>query len=152
MIKSVIFTRLKKNMSKSQIISAIILLSVTMLSCRKEGGEKAKGDAVITFTETKYEYGEIPFKGDGDCEFAFRNAGKTPLVLTHVKSTCGCTIPEWPNEPIKAGEQGIIRVSYDTQRVGTFNKSVYVYSNASNGVQRLYISGRVNSFNEESVN
>ena len=92
------------------------------------------------------------FKGDGDCEFVFQNTGKTPLVLTHVKSTCGCTIPKWPSEPIKAGEQGIIRVSYDTQRVGTFTKSVYVYSNASNGVQQLHISGRVNPFNEESVN
>jgi hypothetical protein len=139
-------------MSKSQIISAIILLSVTILSCRQEGEKKVKGDAVITFTETKYDFGEIPFKGDGDCEFAFRNTGKTPLVLTHVKSTCGCTIPEWPSEPIKAGDEGIIRVSYSTQRVGTFTKSVYVYSNASNGVQQLYISGRVNSSNEESVN
>ena len=139
-------------MSKSQIISAIILLSVTILSCRQEGEKKVKGDAVITFTETKYDFGEIPFKGDGECEFAFRNTGKTPLVLTHVKSTCGCTIPEWPSEPIKAGDEGIIRVSYSTQRVGTFTKSVYVYSNASNGVQQLYISGRVNSSNEESVN
>jgi hypothetical protein len=139
-------------MSKSHIISAIILLSVTMLTCRQAGEKKANGDAVITFTETKYNYGEIPFQGDGDCEFTFRNTGITPLVLTHVKSTCGCTIPEWPSEPIKPGEQGIIRVSYDTQRVGNFNKSVYVYSNASNGVQQLYITGRVNSFDQESVN
>ncbi|MCK5462329.1 MAG: DUF1573 domain-containing protein [Bacteroidales bacterium] len=94
----------------------------------------------------------MPFKGNGKCEFAFRNTGKTPLVLTHVKSTCGCTIPKWPSEPVKAGEQGIIKVSYDTKRVGTFYKSIYVYSNASNGVQRLYITGRVNPYNEEIVN
>ena len=50
-------------MSKTLIISAIILLSVTMLSCRQEGEKKAKGDAVITFTETTYDYGEIPFQG-----------------------------------------------------------------------------------------
>lgn len=90
--------------------------------------------------------------GDGECEFVFRNTGTTPLVLTHVKSTCGCTIPVWPKEPIKAGEQGIIRVSYDTKRVGTFVKSVYVYSNANNGVQRLYIRGKVNPLDEADIN
>jgi len=129
-----------------------MMLSVFLLSCRNEEGKRARGDAIITFADTIYEYGEIPFKGNGECEFAFRNTGKTPLVLTHVKSTCGCTIPEWPSEPIKAGEQGIIKVSYDTQRVGTFYKSIYVYSIASNGVQKLYIRGRVNPFNEETVN
>ena len=133
-------------------ISAVIMLSLFLQSCRNEEGKRAKGDSLITFAEVKFDYGEIPFKGDGNCEFTFRNTGKTPLVLTHVKSTCGCTIPEWPSEPIKSGEQGIIRVSYDTQRVGTFNKSVYVYSNASNGVQRLYISGTIKPYDEKTVN
>jgi hypothetical protein len=139
-------------MKKIRTISAIFLLALVPVSCNQEEGKKKKGDAVITFAEVKFDYGEIPFKGDGDCEFEFRNTGKTPLVLTHVKSTCGCTIPEWPSEPIKEGEQGIIRVTYDTQRAGSFNKSIYVYSNANNGVQRLYILGRVNPFNEETVN
>ena len=139
-------------MIKIGFISAAIVLSVFLISCNQEEGKKKKGDAIITFAEDNFDYGDIPFKGDGNCEFTFRNTGKTPLVLTHVKSTCGCTIPEWPSEPIKAGEHGIIKVSYDTQRVGTFNKSVYVYSNANNGVQRLYIRGTVNPYDEETVN
>jgi len=139
-------------MIKIGFISAAMMLSVFLISCNQEEGKKKKGDATITFAEDHFNYGDIPFKGDGNCEFTFHNTGKTPLVLTHVKSTCGCTIPEWPSEPIKAGEQGIIRVSYDTQRVGTFNKSVYVYSNASNGVQRLYITGQVKPYNQETVN
>ena len=139
-------------MIKKGFISAVMMLCVFLLSCGNEEGKKVRGNAIITFEETNYEYGEIPFKGNGECRFAFRNTGKTPLVLTHVKSTCGCTIPEWPSEPIKAGEQGIIKVSYDTQRVGTFNKSIYVYSNAKNGVQRLYIRGRVNPYDEETEN
>ncbi len=139
-------------MGKYGTIAAVILMALTLASCSQEGGKKVKGDAVIAFEETKYEYGEIPFGGDGGCEFVFSNTGKTPLVLTHVKSTCGCTIPDWPQEPLKPGEEGIIRVSYDTRRVGAFNKSVYVYSNASNGVQRLYISGRVKPYDQEAVN
>jgi hypothetical protein len=139
-------------MKKMRIISAIFMLALAMVSCSQEEGKREKGDAKIVFAQENHDYGEIPFKGDGGCEFAFRNTGKTPLLLTHVKSTCGCTIPKWPSEPIKAGEQGIIKVSYDTQRVGTFNKSIYVYSNASNGVQRLYIRGSVKPHNEETVN
>ena len=134
------------------LFSAVMVLFSVLPSCKQEVGQRVGRDAVITFAELKHNYGEIHFSGDGNCEFTFRNTGKTPLVLTHVKSTCGCTIPEWPDEPIKAGEQGIIRVSYDTKRVGSFTKSIYVYSNASNGVQRLYITGRVNPYNEETVN
>jgi hypothetical protein len=139
-------------MKKIGTISAVFLLALALVSCNQEEGKRAKGDAIITFAKTEYEYGEIPFKGDGDCKFTFRNTGKTPLVLTHVKSTCGCTIPEWPSEPIKAGKEGSIRVTYETNRVGTFRKSIYVYSNASNGVQRLYISGRVIAIDQEAVN
>ena len=80
-----------------RIISVIFLLALAMVSCGQEEGKRRKGDAEIIFAEVNHDYGEIPFKGDGKCEFAFRNTGTTPLVLTHVKSTCGCTIPEWPS-------------------------------------------------------
>jgi hypothetical protein len=148
----IIFTKPFDNMKKTGTISAFLLLGLLLISCSQQEGKRVKGDAVITFLNTRYEYGEIPFKGSGNCEFMFRNTGKTPLVLTHVKSTCGCTIPEWPREPIKAGDQGAIQVTYDTRRVGTFAKSIYVYSNASNGVQRLLISGKVIPHEQETIN
>jgi hypothetical protein len=139
-------------MKKTGVITSYILLALLLLSCSQEERKRVKGDAVITFAATEYEYGEIPFKGKGDCEFTFRNTGRTPLVLTHVKSTCGCTVPEWPSEPIQAGEEGNILVTYDTKRVGVFTKSIYVYSNASNGVQRLLIRGKVKPFEQEALN
>jgi hypothetical protein len=139
-------------MIRTGFISAAFMLSLFLISCSQEKEKKAKGDAEIIFATTEFEYGTIPFEGDGDCEFTFRNTGRTPLVLTHVKSTCGCTVPEWPSEPVKAGEQGSIRVTYDTHRVGTFMKSIYVYSNASNGVQKLYIRGTVKPLDEKTVN
>jgi hypothetical protein len=134
------------------IFSALILILCVPPSCKQHEGKKNRGNAVITFEQMNHDYGEIPFMGDGGCEFVFQNTGKTPLVLTHVKSTCGCTIPVWPKEPVKAGEQDVIRVSYDTKRVGTFVKSVYVYSNANNGVQRLYIRGKVNPLSKAEIN
>ena len=114
-----------------------------MVLMQQRGGETAHGEAGIEFDTTKHDFGEIAFDGDGEVEFIFTNTGTSPLLVTHVKSTCGCTIPEWSREPVNADRKGTIHVSYDTHRVGAFNKSIYVYSNAANGVQRLSISGKV---------
>lgn len=132
-------------MNKAGYIAVIILLTLGWSSCNKVGGNADKSEAVIEFDTIKYDFGEIPFDGDGMMEFVFTNTGTVPLLVTHVKSTCGCTIPEWSREPVNAGKKGTIQVSYDTHRVGVFNKSIYVYSNANNGVQRLSISGKISS-------
>ena len=101
------------------------------------------GDAGITFTDTLIEFGQMEFRGNGNREFIFTSTGKAPLLLTHVRTTCGCTVPEWSKEPVNPGDTGTIKVSYDTQRIGRFRKSVYVYSNAIEGPRRLFISGEV---------
>jgi len=127
------------------LFATLALMAVYGASCHKSSGKASEGNAAIAFDTINHNFGEIPFSEEAEFEFVFTNSGTAPLLVTHVKSTCGCTIPEWPKEPVKAGKQGGIRVSYDTHRVGTFNKSIYVYSNAANGVQRLTITGRVKS-------
>ena len=127
------------------LLATLVLMAVCWTSCHKSSGKTSGGDAAIAFDTINHNFGEIPFNKEAEFEFIFTNYGTDPLLVTHVKSTCGCTIPEWSKEPVKAGMQGGIRVSYDTHRVGTFNKSIYVYSNASNGVQRLTITGTVTS-------
>ena len=119
-------------------------------SCKNEKRTAIKGDAGITFMETRIEYGQMEFNADGNREYVFINTGTAPLFLTHVKSTCGCTIPEWSKEPVHPGDTGRIQIVYDTHRVGIFNKAVYVYSNAIEGTQRLYLRGEVIR-GEESV-
>lgn len=99
-------------------------------------------DSVI-FEKTVHDYGTIAQGSDGSCEFTFTNTGKQPLLLTNVKASCGCTVPVWPKEPIAAGETGVIKVQYDTKRVGNFNKSITVSSNAVNSTAVLYIKGNV---------
>lgn len=98
---------------------------------------------VITFEKIVHDYGTVPYNGDGKCEFKFTNTGKEPLILTNVRSSCGCTVPKWPREPILPGESEIIQVEYKTNRVGAINKSVTVQSNASNDNVVLRISGQV---------
>ncbi len=97
----------------------------------------------MLFSEIIHDYGTIIQGSDGKCEFKFVNKGKTPLVLSTVTSSCGCTVPIWPKEPIQPGKSGIIKVKYDTNRMGTFNKSITVISNASNSTVILQIKGNV---------
>ena len=61
--------------------------------------------------------------------FKFKNTGDKPLMITNAKGSCGCTVPQWPREPIAPGQSGEIKVSYDTKRVGNFAKSVTLTTN-----------------------
>lgn len=98
---------------------------------------------VITFDKVVHDYGTILQNSDGSCEFKFTNDGKEPLILSRPKSSCGCTVPTWPKQPILPGKNNTIKVTYATSRVGPFNKTVTVYSNASNNPIKLRIKGKV---------
>ncbi len=67
-----------------------------------------------------------------------------PLVVTDVKSSCGCTVPEFPKEPINPGKEGQIVVTFDAKVSGYFSKTITVLSNTSEGISILYIKGEVN--------
>ena len=97
---------------------------------------------VITFKSLVHDYGNIYRHGDGICFFEFKNTGKADLQLTNVSSSCGCTVPEWPKEPIPPGQSASIKVSYNTANVGTINKNVFVDSNVGERVT-LNIKGTV---------
>ena len=97
----------------------------------------------IVFAKTVHDYGTIIQGADGNCEFKFTNKGKEPLVLSNVTSSCGCTVPQWPKEPIAPGKSGSIKVKYDTNRIGMINKTITVNSNAINPNVILTIKGTV---------
>jgi hypothetical protein len=98
---------------------------------------------VITFEKTTHDYGTLTKGGDGVCEFKFKNTGIEPLILANVSSSCGCTVPEWPREPILKGKSASIRVKYDTNRVGGINKTITVMSNAKVPSVKLTIIGNI---------
>ena len=92
------------------------------------------------------------YKGDnGECEFVFKNTGKAPLQITNARASCGCTVPSWPREPIAPGKKSVIKVKYDTNRLGTINKSITVTSNAVNNSVVLHIKGHISEKPAESV-
>ena len=99
--------------------------------------------AKINFKTTVIDYGVIDKGSNGIRDFEFTNDGNSPLIITNVKSTCGCTIPKKPNKPILPGESEKIQVKYDTNRIGIIRKSIIVSSNAEDPTVILKITGKV---------
>jgi hypothetical protein len=123
----------------------IMVLAISVISCGQNNDEdqgSGKKPEMI-FDETNYDYGVIDYSGNGTYEFVFKNTGKVPLIIKRVDSSCGCTTPEWSKEPIKPKGKGKIVVKYDTKRIGSFIKSVKIYSNAKNSPVELVIRGEV---------
>ena len=99
--------------------------------------------ADISFEKMVHDYGTLIQGGNGECEFKFKNTGKEPLIITNCQGSCGCTVPQCPKDPILPGKSGVIKVKYDSNRVGPISKSVSVQSNAKSGVQTLQIKGNI---------
>ena len=102
-------------------------------------------DPVITFEKTEHDFGKI-HEEDGRVStvFEFKNEGMTPLVLSNVRASCGCTTPTWTKEPVEPGQTGSITVTYNPNgRPGRFQKTVTITSNASEPTKKVYIKGEV---------
>ncbi|MEH6704950.1 DUF1573 domain-containing protein [Galbibacter orientalis] len=99
--------------------------------------------AKIEFKNDVIDYGEITKGSDGVRVFEFTNTGAVPLVISNVRSSCGCTIPKKPKDPIAPGDTGVIEVKYDTNRVGPIRKTITVQSNAETPTVALKIKGTV---------
>ena len=119
-------------------IMFIAVLGMNTLNAQIEKGAK------IEFSKETHDYGNIKYGGDPLCTFEFKNTGDEPLIISNAKGSCGCTVPEWPKEPIAPGASGSIRVKYDTNRPGPINKNVTITSNAINEPNKVIrIKGEV---------
>ncbi len=118
-------------------VLSIITLFICFLAFSQE--KKAK----IKFEENLIDYGEIEYDSDGKRTFKFTNIGEAPLVFNRISSSCGCTVPKKPDQPINPGESAEIEVEYDTKRIGVFIKAISVSSNAINSNVVLRIKGEV---------
>ena len=127
---------------------SMILVSIVMLNFTN--AQELQSGAMIEFEKDVHDYGTIQQNANGTYEFKFTNTGNEPLTISNAKGSCGCTVPEWPKEPIAPGESGVIKVKYDTKRVGPFGKSVTLQSNATNEpTKTLRIKGKVEKASDE---
>jgi len=124
---------------------AVILLGISAVTFAQEVVKVDSANApVITFEESIFEFGEI-MQGDVvEHVFVFTNTGKSPLILSNVKTTCGCTAPTWPREPIAAGETSEMLVRFNSRgKSGMQNKTITIFSNALNATEKIRIVSQV---------
>lgn len=125
----------------------IILLGFSAIALSAQNDKSAK----IEFETTVIDYGTIEKGSNGLRVFKFKNTGNAPLVVSSVKSSCGCTVPKKPEAPILPGESGEIEVKYDTKRVNPIRKTITVTSNAETPTVALKIKGNVIDSSKKNV-
>ena len=128
------------------------LLAQGVLGQTKEDVLKDFTGPVFEFDTEVIDYGEIEANSDGNRVFTFKNVGKSPLIISQVKGSCGCTVPTKPDKPIMPGETGEIKVKYATNRIGPFSKTVTITSNAYEDTKVLRIKGRVLESGADDMN
>ena len=98
----------------------------------------------ISFDKTTIDYGTVKNGADGHRFFTVKNTGDKPLIISKVQASCGCTTPEWSQDPIMPGKTSQIKVGYNTTIVGPFQKLIQVYSNdPANVTAAINIKGTV---------
>lgn len=132
-------------MNKMHTRSTLLLILLLLLgACGSDPEKEARNKGVeLWFSEYEHDYGEIIRGSDGNWSFVFKNIGSQPIVINRVRSSCGCTVPAWPREPVEPGASDTIVVRYNTEQTGTFYKSMMVYSSAANSPVKLKIKGKV---------
>lgn len=122
------------------VIMALALVAPVSLNARK------KQNADISFKEVTYDFGTVPERGGKVSHtFEFVNTGNANLVIKDVTAECGCTTPEYPQNPIAPGKKGVVKVTYNPLgRPGGFSKTVTVKTNGKTKRVYLKIKGVVN--------
>ncbi len=91
-----------------------------------------------------HDFGTLKAGADGSCVFTVTNTGSEPLIISKCEKTCGCTVPACDPSPIAPGGKSEIKVTYDTKRMGPFNKNVKVFCNSQDGGEKtLRVKGEI---------
>ena len=140
----------------------LLLVSLALVSCSSSSDEKtitidlvnspftanSKAEKVlipnIEMLETSYDFGEMQQGESVTHEFILKNTGDAELIITAAKGSCGCTVPEWPKNPIVKGEEAAIKVTFNSAgKSGKQNKTVTLVSNAIPNTKVITINGNV---------
>jgi hypothetical protein len=98
----------------------------------------------IKFDVEEYNFGTIKQGDHVTYDFSFVNSGKEPLIISSAQGSCGCTVPQWPKEPVAKGAKGLIHVEFNsTGKMGMQDKTVTISSNSKSGQKVLHLKGNV---------
>lgn len=145
---------------KKLTLFSFLVLAIVFSSCKENAASKIKtanletakerdakinlGSPIIEFDQKVYDFGTIKEGEIIDGVFKVKNSGKTDLIITEVNPSCGCTTPDWTKDPIKPGDSGEIKFSFNSNgRLGVNNKSITIKSNAEKVTEVIRIKGTV---------
>jgi hypothetical protein len=98
----------------------------------------------LTFANESHDFGTISEGDVVETEFKFTNTGKGPLIISSAQGSCGCTVPEYPNEPVAPGEEGVIKVSFNSAgKPNQQSKTVTLTTNSVPSTKVLTITANV---------
>lgn len=104
----------------------------------------AQSTRVIEWLTPKtHEFGDLVQDVPVTHIFKFRNITEQPITIENVRTTCGCTAPDWSYEPIAAGEEGDIKIEFDAHKLQGFRKRILVFFTEQKKGEKLYIEGYV---------
>lgn len=141
---------------------SIVTVILVLASCGNENPKQASPDLVnnpataenpaaqsealpeITFDEIIFDFGTINEGESVTHSFKFKNTGKADLLISNASASCGCTVPQWPKEPIKPGQESSIKVTFNSAgKPGQADKSVTVSANTNPSTTMVLIKGTV---------
>ena len=131
-------------MKRTFNITILLVLAFSFFNAAPKEFDKYDSKvAVIKFKTEVIDYGKVEQNSSGLRTFSFTNTGDAPLLITKVKTTCGCTVPSYSKAPLMPGESGELVIKYNTRKLGAFTKTVTVISNAEGGNKILKIKGTI---------
>ena len=138
-------------MKKIFALVSLLALSVVFINCsgteKKNESKTGSKLPVMTLTDSSsFDFGTIQEGEIVEHTFNFKNEGEYPLILNNITSSCGCTTPEWPKEPIGPNATSSIKVRFDSKnKSGPQVKTITVYANTEPAYSELRLKGIVNA-------
>jgi hypothetical protein len=128
-----------------QFMIAFCVLAVYSLTAQDATVfEMPENGPKIQFVESSFDFGDIEQGDVVEHTFAFENIGNQPLVISNVMTTCGCTAPSWPREPLAPGQESELTVKFNSRgKIGIQNKVITIVSNGVNQRERIKITTNV---------
>ena len=141
-------------MFRNVLLLPLIALSIAVLtSCDRSpaSGQKSEGKElrnsekpVIAFADTIYRFGTIKEGQEVAHAFSFTNTGKSDLLISNASASCGCTVPEWPKEPIPPGGKGSIKATFNSEgKQGKQSKQIVITANTFPELTKIWLEGDV---------
>ncbi|WP_149275177.1 DUF1573 domain-containing protein [Pareuzebyella sediminis] len=144
---------------KKVLLTLSVFSVLALVSCKEDASSKVKSDnvaqaaerdeagkqvPVMAFEETEHDFGTIEQGTPQETIFKFTNTGDAPLIITNATSSCGCTVPDPPKDPIAPGESGELLVKFNGSGQNQVTKTITVTANTEKGSEMLRIKAFVN--------